>query len=62
MKLNLWITLRKGLLAALTFGVAFITPQFVLSFVPDRIESLTIGAAITAVVVAIGNVVKTLNK
>ena len=62
MKLNLLITLKKGFLAALTFGVAFITPNLVLKLVPDSIENMTVGAVIAALVVAVTNVIKTLGK
>ena len=62
MKLNLLTTLKKGILAALTFGVAFITPKFVLGFVPDNIENMTVGAVIAALVVAVTNIIKTLGK
>ena len=58
MKLNLLITLKKGLLAALTFGVAFITPNLVLKLVPDSIENMTVGAVIAALVVAVTNIIK----
>ena len=56
--MNIWTAVKKGLLGALTFGVAFITPQLVLKLVPDSIENLTVGAVIAAAVVAITNIIK----
>ena len=50
--------IQKGLLAALTFAVSFITPTFVLKLVPDSIENLTVGAIIASVVVAANNWLK----
>lgn len=50
--------LQKGLLAALTFAVSFVTPQLVLGLVPDNIESMTVGAIIAAIVVGGTNLVK----
>ena len=62
MKLNLLTTLKKGVLAALTFGVAFITPNLVLNLVPDSIENMTVGAVIAALVVAVTNIIKVWTK
>lgn len=56
--MNIGIAIKKGLLGALTFAVAFITPQLVLGLVPDNIENMTIGAVIAAVVVAVTNIIK----
>lgn len=60
--MNIGIAIKKGLLGALTFGVAFITPQLVLKLVPDSIENMTIGAVIAALVVAGTNIVKNWSK
>jgi hypothetical protein len=49
---------QKGLLGALTFGVSFLTPTLVLKMVPDSVETMTVGAIITAVVVAATNWIK----
>ena len=62
MKLNLLVTLKKGIFAALTFGVAFITPNLVLKLVPDSIENMTVGAVIAALVVAVTNIIKVWTK
>jgi hypothetical protein len=56
--MNIGIAIKKGLLGALTFGVAFITPQLVLKLVPDGIENMTVGAVIAALVVAGTNIIK----
>ena len=56
--MNLGTTIKKGLLGALTFAVAFVTPQMVLGLVPDKWENLTVGAIVAAVVVAVTNAIK----
>ena len=60
--MNLVTSLKKGLLGALTFAVAFITPQMVLKLVPDSIENMTVGAIIAALVVAGTNAIKNWSK
>lgn len=60
--MNFGTSLKKGLLGALTFAVAFVTPQMVLKIVPDSIENLTVGAIISALVVAGTNAVKNWGK
>lgn len=56
--MNIGTAIKKGLLGALTFGVAFITPQLVLKIVPDSVENLTVGAVIAALVVGVTNAIK----
>lgn len=60
--MNIWTSLKKGLLGALTFAVAFVTPQMVLKLVPDSIENMTVGAIIAALVVAGTNAIKNWGK
>jgi len=60
--MNIGIAIKKGLLGALTFGVSFITPALVLKAVPDSWENLTVGAIISALVVAGTNIVKNWSK
>ena len=56
--MNFGKMIQKGLLAAVTFGVAFITPQLVLKAVPDNIENMTVGSIVAFIVVAATNWVK----
>jgi hypothetical protein len=60
--MKIGIALKKGVLGALTFLVAFITPQMVLKIVPDSWENLTVGAIISAGVVALTNIIKNWSK
>ena len=56
--MNIGTAIKKAILGALTFAVAFITPQMVLKIVPDSIENLTAGAIIAALVVGATNAIK----
>ena len=60
--MNIRTSLKKGLLGALTFAVAFVTPALVLKAVPDSWENLTVGAIISALVVAGTNAIKNWSK
>ena len=53
---------KKGLLAVLTFAVAYVTPQMVLKLVPDSIENMTVGSIIAFLVVAGTNWIKNAKK
>ena len=56
--MNFLTMTKKGLLAVLTFAVAYITPTMVLKLVPDSIENMTVGSIIAFLVVAGTNWIK----